>query len=80
MLSSYCLSPFDPVQIIQGESVDTELADDDEKEWFKDKQLWSVLMFAVYFNQTAVVDELLTCEEYSDLLNSLAIQVCPKNN
>lgn len=44
-----------------------------------DRQLWSIFMFAVYYNRTAVVDHLLS-GEYGAMFNPLAIQAPPISN
>jgi hypothetical protein len=45
-----------------------------------DQILWNILLFAIKWNQTSIVEYLLTSKEYEPMVNPLSIHRPPKNN
>lgn len=80
ILEEYKLNPFDPIQVNGIESQDAENEDLENEDLMKDKALWNVLLFAIYFDKTDIVSELLSNDQFLDLLDPMAILKPPTTN
>lgn len=92
VLAGYSLNPFEHIQINQSELEEKDENEDDSardgspshqvkvNEIIAGKSLWNVLLFAIWYDQTAIVEFLLTSDEYSSQLDPMAIRKPPANN
>jgi hypothetical protein len=88
VLAGYSLNPFEHVQINQSELEEKDENEDDadredsplHQVKVNDRYLWNVLLFAIWYDQTAIVEFLLTSDEYSSQVDPMAIRKPPANN
>lgn len=92
VLAGYSLNPFEHVQINQSELEEKDENEDDSAdedspshqvkvtEIINNRYLWNVLLFAIWYDQTAIVEFLLTSDEYSSQVDPMAIRKPPANN
>jgi len=92
VLAGYSLNPFEHVQINQSELEEKDENEDDSaregsplhqvkvNDIIINRYLWNVLLFAIWYDQTAIVEFLLTSDEYSSQVDPMAIRKPPANN
>lgn len=79
VLGNYYLNPFEHIQINWSQYFD----DPKMKKTsgiHPDKYLWSLFLYAIYYNQQEVVESFLTSEVYKDRVSHIAILRPPSNN
>ena len=72
VLKSYCLNQFEQVELFIGE--------DEVEGENKGKSLWNILLYAIYYDQTEIVQHLLQSGVYDEFIDPMAIKKPPVNN